>query len=302
MKCANCGAEVTGKRFCPKCGMPMVDYKAKAKEDEEISLKDLGKRIRELQPTVEAHDRKKEEEKEKKRKEKEEREAELKRLLESEEDEEELGGPFDDDDDDEDFCDDDVEETEEEEETSGRVEEVDDSDLDDDEEPTTHRHSCGRARKSRYVPPLDDEEEILSEETFSGEDDEFEAEREYAESDGSAAATVKISELFYQMSAYCDEMIKIKGECCFSTNIGDVYTFNLDDEEDSIACVVDLTDVTEVTKDDMSFEKDEIASIVSSIKRGDPLIVEGIVHENENGEPEMEVYSIEGEDFIVYCK
>ena len=74
MICKCCGAEViTGKRFCPKCGMPAVDYTIRPKEEELEERGAVSKRIRELKPIVEAI-------KEKERKEKE--EAERKRLEE----------------------------------------------------------------------------------------------------------------------------------------------------------------------------------------------------------------------------
>lgn len=287
MVCASCGAEVpSGKRFCPKCGMPMVDYKVKAKEDEVLSLKDLGKRINELRPEVEEYERKKEEEKEKKRKEKEEREAALCRALAEDEDEEEeeLLGAYGEPEEEEEAEEDDEEEAEEELDPEAEEEpELEESDdCMEEEELSPAGSACSATEEDR-----DGSKDV----TIA-----FDAEQ------SQEIQTVSVSELSGNMYLYLDEVIQVKGVCCYTSAMCDIHTFNLEDSEDSVSCIADLTDVTEVMHEGMSFEKSEIASIISSIKRGDQLLVRGTVCESENGSPEIAVSYIEGEDFILYCR
>lgn len=70
MKCKSCGAEVSSeKRFCPKCGMPLIDHEMKAQADNEKKTIDILKKINELRPQVDEIKEKKKQKKEEEMKE-----------------------------------------------------------------------------------------------------------------------------------------------------------------------------------------------------------------------------------------
>lgn len=97
MICKSCGAEIpTGKRFCSKCGTPLVDFSVRPKAEEADSVPEIGKRIIELKPVVKEIKDKEEKEKEleieRKRKEEEKRLAALRAAckLDADDDDEEI--------------------------------------------------------------------------------------------------------------------------------------------------------------------------------------------------------------------
>ena len=76
--------------------------------------------------------------------------------------------------------------------------------------------------------------------------------------------------------------------------------FNLEDEDESLKCFVEYPN-TDIEYDGLLYTRDDIESIISGIKRGDDLIVEGIVALEENGDPLVNIISIEGADFYIRC-
>lgn len=258
MICRSCGAEVTpGRRFCPKCGLPMTDYAVRPKEEEEDDVVSISKRIRGLRPIVEAEEKERERKKEEERKK---REEELRKL------EEEERKKY---------------EEEEEEYLCGYEEDEEDEEDADEEELTT----------SSYDDSAEScEEEIL----VTGSD----TEPKYAPvEEGMISVTTAVEEAY----ALSGSDVKVTGLVCFVDICEDYASFNIEDEDESLSCRVELIGLDCVNYGDLVYTKEDIINIVSSLKRGQKLIVEGTMSIKDNGDPELKLLSIDGDDFYIRC-
>ena len=144
---------------------------------------------------------------------------------------------------------------------------------------------------------LDEEEEILDSEEMkivpskSKSDDK---ERKHV----SGALTV--TQLVEDSGFFSETRIRLCGRVCYFETDVDGSIFNLEDEDESVKCFVQYPN-TDIEYDGLLYTRDDIESIISGIKRGDDLIVEGIVALEENGDPLVNIISIEGTDFYIRC-
>lgn len=144
---------------------------------------------------------------------------------------------------------------------------------------------------------LDEGEEILDSEEMkivpskSKSDDK---ERKHV----SGALTV--TQLVEDSGVFSGTKICFCGKVCYYDEDIDGLVFNLEDEDESVKCFVEYPN-TDIEYDGLLYTRDDIESIISGIKRGDDLIVEGIVALEENGDPLVNIISIEGADFYIRC-
>ena len=271
MRCKCCGAEIpSDKRFCPKCGMPHVDYGKKPEAEEEDNLVDIAKKIRDLAPEVKKFEDKKEEEKEKRRKEKEEA---LRKMYEEEEDEEEVLYSEDDDEEDEDFDDEDDYDDEED----------DDDDFNDLDE---RKHKLD-AEKSDHSVSDDEGEEI--------------PDILYDETEDKDRFYYTVTRAVEDAYALEDTEITIKGNVCYLDFHEESAVFNIEDEDNSIKCIINYPK-EEIEYNDMVYDFEYTKIIIETLQRGDHVNVKGRIEMENEDDAVFHVIEVEGDGFFIRCE
>ena len=160
---------------------------------------------------------------------------------------------------------------------------------------------------------LDEEEEILDEEETLEESNEGEEildseEMKIAPSKSKSddkewkhvSGALTVTQLVEDSGFFSETRIRLCGRVCYFETDVDGSIFNLEDEDESVKCFVQYPN-TDIEYDGLLYTKDDIESIVSGIKRGDDLIVEGVTSLEENGDLLVKIISIEGTDFYIRC-
>lgn len=109
-----------------------------------------------------------------------------------------------------------------------------------------------------------------------------------------------ITELVEEAQILSESTVKFYGKVCYLDFEIDSFIFNLEDKDESVSCVVQYSD-EDIEYNELLYTREDIESVISGLKRGDSLIVEGIINANENDEVIINVLSIEGSDFYIRC-
>ena len=112
--------------------------------------------------------------------------------------------------------------------------------------------------------------------------------------------TLTVTQLVEESGAFSGTKISLCGNVCYLETEIDGMIFNLEDEDESVECFVQYPG-TDIEYEGLLYTRDDVEGIVSGLKRGDFLSVEGLVTLKENGDPLVTILSIEGPDFYIRC-
>ena len=115
--------------------------------------------------------------------------------------------------------------------------------------------------------------------------------------------TLTIMELNDDISYYEDKEVRVYGNVLVVLHTGDENVFMIDDDYDNIECHVELPDAGYVEKNGMSFTSDEIVNVVSGLKEGEKVMVQGRIGFKDVGEPILIVSYMEVlyRDIMIWC-
>ena len=112
--------------------------------------------------------------------------------------------------------------------------------------------------------------------------------------------TLTVTQLVEESGVLSGTKVSLCGNVCYLDTETDGLIFNLEDEDESVECFVKYSD-EDIEYDGLLYTRDDVEGIVSGLKRGDFLSIEGLVTLKENGDPMVTILSIEGSDFYIRC-